>query len=55
MADLACGKWGLNGQRGTFVELCSTKGKELFEKAASEGVIEIKSASEEQIKLRRQE
>jgi len=55
MADLACGKWGLNGEQGTFVELCSTKGKELFEKAASEGVIEIKAASKEQIKLRRQE
>jgi len=55
MADLACGKWGLNGEQGTFVELCSTKGKELFEKAASEGIIEIKAASKEQIKLRRQE
>ena len=55
MADLACGKWGLNGQRGTFVELCSTKGKELFAKAVSKGVIEIKTASNEQIKLRKQE
>lgn len=55
MADLACGKWGLNGQRGTLVELCSTKGKELFAKAVSKGVIEIKTASEEQIKLRKQE
>jgi len=55
MADLACGKWGLNGQQGTFVELCSAKGKTLFEKAVSNGVIEIKTASEEQIKLRNQE
>ena len=55
MADLACGKWGLNGERGTFVELCSTKGKVLFEKAVSEGIIEIKSASKEQIQLRKQE
>jgi len=55
MADLACGKWGLNGQRETFVELCSTKGKELFEKAVSKGVIEIKTASKEQIKRRKQE
>jgi formate dehydrogenase subunit beta len=52
MADLACGKWGLNGQRETFVELCSTKGKELFEKAVSKGCIEAKAPSEEQIKLR---
>jgi formate dehydrogenase subunit beta len=55
MADLACGKWGLNGERGTFIELCSTKGKELFDKAVSEGLIEIKAASKEQIKLRNQE
>ena len=55
MADLACGKWGLNGQTGTFVELCSTKGKELFEKAVSEGVIEIKTVSKKQIQTRRQE
>jgi formate dehydrogenase subunit beta len=55
MADLACGKWGLNGEKGTFVELCSTKGKELFAKAISKGVIEIKTASKEQIKRRKQE
>ncbi|MFZ2147499.1 MAG: Coenzyme F420 hydrogenase/dehydrogenase, beta subunit C-terminal domain [Sedimentisphaerales bacterium] len=55
MADLACGKWGLNGQRGTFVELCSTKGKVLFEKAVSNGIIEIKTPSKEQIKRRKQE
>jgi len=55
MADLACGKWGLNGQKGTFVELCSTKGKALFEKAVSKGVIEINRASKEQIELRKQE
>jgi formate dehydrogenase subunit beta len=55
MADLACGKWGLNGRQGTFVELCSAKGKALFGKAVSKGVIEIKTASKEQIKLRKQE
>jgi formate dehydrogenase subunit beta len=55
MTDLACGKWGLNGQTGTFVELCSTKGKELFEKAVSNGAIEVKVPSEKQIKLREQE
>jgi len=55
MADLACGKWGLNGQKETFVELCSTKGKVLFEKAVSKGVIEIKTASKEQIKLRKED
>jgi len=55
MADLACGKWGLNGERGTFVELCSTNGKELFEKAVSNKVIEVRPPSEEQIKLREQQ
>jgi len=55
MADLACGKWGLNGERGTFIELCSTKGKKLFENAVSEEVVEIKAASKEQIKRRKQE
>ena len=55
MTDLACGKWGLNGQAGTFVELCSTKGKDLFEKAVSNGAIEVKVPSEKQIKLREQE
>lgn len=54
MADLACGKWGLNDERGTFVELCSTKGKELFEKAVSKKVIKVKKPSKEQIKLRAQ-
>lgn len=55
MADIACGKWGLNGEKGTFVELCSTKGKVLFEKAVSNGIIEIKTPSKEQIKRRKQE
>ena len=54
MADLVCGKWGLNGEEGTSVELCSAKGKVLFEKAVSKGVIEIKMASKEQIKLRKE-
>jgi len=54
MADLACGKWGLDGRQGTFVELCSAKGTALFAKAVSRGVIEIKTASKEQIKLRQE-
>jgi len=55
MADLACGKWGLNEEKGTIVELCSTKGKELFAEAVSEGVIEFKTLYKEQIKLRKEE
>lgn len=55
MADLACGKWGLNDEKETLVELCSTKGKVLFEKAASKGVIKIKKASKQQLELRSRE
>lgn len=55
MADLACGKWGLNGEKETFIELCSTKGEELFGKAVSEGIIKVRTPTEQQIKLREQE
>ena len=52
---MACGKWGLNDEKETLVELCSTKGKVLFEKAASKGVIKIKKASKQQLELRSRE
>ena len=33
MADLACGKWGTEGKKATFIEVCSEKGSDFIEKA----------------------
>jgi formate dehydrogenase subunit beta len=41
MADIACGKWGTDGKRETFIEVCSEKGSDLIEKAIEAGYIKV--------------
>jgi len=55
MADLACGKWGLEeDDRGrTIVEICSQKGKALLERAVESGIVEVSPAGAKQIERRR--
>jgi len=53
MADIACGKWGTNGQKVTFVEICSQKGRDLMDKAISGGAIEVKSAPSQAVESRK--
>jgi len=45
MADLACGKWGTNGAKKTWVETCSEKGAELLQAAIDAGAIEVEAPS----------
>jgi len=57
MADLACGKWGLEeGERGaTLIEVCSEKGRQLLERAVSKRVVELRPATEEAIQRRQRQ
>jgi formate dehydrogenase subunit beta len=57
MADLACGKWGLEeGERGaTLIEVCSEKGRQLLERAVSQRIIELAPATERQIQSRQRQ
>jgi formate dehydrogenase subunit beta len=41
MADIACGKWGTDGKKATFIEVCSEKGSDLIEKAIEAGYIKV--------------
>lgn len=51
-ADLACGKWGVEDDETTFVEVCSEKGSGLIENAKTRDYIEAKSPKEEAIQIR---
>lgn len=54
-ADLACGNWGVIGDKAgkaTFVEVCSEKGAELVSKAAAAKKIEVESAAQKGIEIR---
>jgi formate dehydrogenase subunit beta len=55
MADLACGKWGLEGEdrSHTIVEIGSEKGRALLERAAEAGIIKLSAPSPEQMERRR--
>ncbi len=52
MADIACGKWGVNNKKATFIEICSEKGDGLIKRAIDAKVIIVEKASEESIKER---
>ena len=52
MADIACGKWGTNGGKLTFVEVCSQKGSDLMGKAIDAGAIEVEAPGDEAIEAR---
>jgi formate dehydrogenase subunit beta len=52
MADLACGNWGTEGKKATFIEICSPKGSELMEKAIEAGAVIVKTPDQEAIEKR---
>jgi formate dehydrogenase subunit beta len=52
MADLACGIWGSNDEKKTFVEVCSEKGGAIFENAVDSGYVGIEEAPEKGIETR---
>jgi len=41
MADIACGKWGTDSKKATFLEVCSEKGADFSEKAIEAGYIKV--------------
>ncbi|MCD7781696.1 MAG: Coenzyme F420 hydrogenase/dehydrogenase, beta subunit C-terminal domain [Methanosphaera sp.] len=51
-ADVACGNWG-SSKGYTFVEVNTPKGEELIQGALDGGYIEVKEASEKQVKIRK--
>ena len=55
-ADLALGKWGTEDieEAGTFVEVCSDKGRSLLESAIEKGYITISEPKKESIEMRAQ-
>lgn len=57
MADLACGKWGLEpGAPGcTVIEVCSEKGRRLLERASAGKVVELHRPTDEQVDRREME
>jgi formate dehydrogenase subunit beta len=52
MADLACGRWGTNGAKRTWVETCSEKGAELLQAAIDAGAIQVEMPSAEAAEAR---
>jgi formate dehydrogenase subunit beta len=53
MADIACGKWGTDGKKATFIEVCSEKGSDLIEKAIEAGHIKVEKPDSGAIESRK--
>jgi len=53
MADIACGKWGVNSRKASFVEVCSDKGAQLFDEAVRAGYINVEPPSGKAIEERK--
>jgi len=53
MADIACGKWGTNGRKATFIEVCSEKGSDFIEKAIEAGYIKVEKPDSAAIETRK--
>jgi formate dehydrogenase subunit beta len=53
MADIACGKWGTEGKKATFVEVCSEKGADFIEKAIEAGYIKVEKPDSAAIETRK--
>jgi formate dehydrogenase subunit beta len=54
-ADIACGNWGVIGDKAgkaTFVEICSEKGADLFNKAVQSGALKTEKAPDAGIAVR---
>ena len=54
MADIACGKWGTDGKKATFIEVCSEKGADFIEKAIEAGYIKVEKPDSGAIEARRE-
>jgi len=52
MADLACGKWGGEGKKMTFIEVCSDRGAKLMKGAREKGYIHTEIPKESVIRIR---
>ena len=52
MADIACGKWGTNGRKVTFIEVCSQKGSDFIEKAIEVGAIRVERPDSKAVETR---
>lgn len=53
MADIACGKWGTDGKKATFIEVCSEKGSDFIEKAIEAGYIKVEKPDSGAIESRK--
>ncbi|MGA2933881.1 MAG: Coenzyme F420 hydrogenase/dehydrogenase, beta subunit C-terminal domain [Methanomicrobiales archaeon] len=54
-ADIACGNWGVIGEKAgkaTFVEICSEKGADLFNRAVQSGALQAEKAPDAGIAVR---
>jgi len=54
MADIACGKWGTDGKKVTFIETCSEKGADFIDKAIEAGYIKVEKPDSAVAKARRE-
>jgi len=54
MADIACGKWGTDGKKATFIEVCSEKGADFIEKAIEAGYIKVEKPDSVAVEARRE-
>jgi formate dehydrogenase subunit beta len=53
MADMACGKWGTDGKKATFIEVCSERGSDFIEKAIEAGYIKVEKPDSKAIESRK--
>ena len=53
MADIACGKWGTDGKKTTFIEVCSERGSDFIEKAIEAGYIKVEKPDSKAIESRK--
>jgi formate dehydrogenase subunit beta len=53
MADIACGKWGAEDRKATFIEVCSERGAEFIDRAIQGGQIKVEQPSAEALESRR--
>jgi formate dehydrogenase subunit beta len=53
MADIACGKWGTNDKKATFIEVYSRKGSDFIEKAIEAESIKVEKPDSTAVETRR--
>jgi len=53
MADIACGKWGAEDRKATFIEVCSERGADFIDRAIQGGQIKVEQPSAEALESRR--